>query len=92
MPGGLSSRIVALAAAAFAVALGLGYMVSSSGGSEPASAAPLGSAAVTLDVPAASTKQATLARRAAPARHRAPARPAPGSPCAGIRARSGGAG
>ncbi|MET0511299.1 MAG: hypothetical protein ABW135_06420 [Thermoleophilaceae bacterium] len=60
MPGGLSRRIVALAAAAFAVALGLGYMVSSSGGSEPASAAPLGSAAVTLDVPAASTKQATL--------------------------------
>ena len=82
MPGGLSRRIVALAAASFAVALGLGYMVSSSGGSEPASPAPLGSAAVTLDVPAASTKQAALgdaqplpgiARRPTPP----PAAPAP---------------
>jgi len=84
VPGGLSRRIVALAAASFAVALGLGYMVSSSGGSEPASPAPLGSAAVTLDVPAASTKQAALgdaqplpgiARRPTPP----PAAPAPAS-------------
>ena len=91
MPGGLSRRIVALAAASFAVALGLGYMVSSSGGSEAAAPAPLGSAAVTLDVPAASTKQAALGdAQPLPGIARRPS-PAPGSPCAGIRARSGGA-
>jgi hypothetical protein len=69
-----------VAAAVFAGALGVGYVVSSPGSAEPASE-PVGSTAVPLDVPAVSDSEASLGKvEALPGLARKPPPPPPPEP------------